>query len=76
MEIITGIAASEGYAIGRLYIHLEREEIVVPKKRKIRTGKSIVFCRRASGPVQNWVCCTIERWPGWESITPVFLRFT
>ena len=32
MEIITGIAASEGYAIGRLYIHLEREEIVVPKK--------------------------------------------
>lgn len=32
MDIITGIAASEGYAIGKLYIHLEREEIIVPKK--------------------------------------------
>lgn len=27
-----GVAASEGYAIGRLYIHLEKAEITVPRK--------------------------------------------
>ena len=27
-----GVAASEGYAIGRLYIHLEKAEVTVPRK--------------------------------------------
>lgn len=32
MEILMGVAASEGYAIGKLYIHLENPEITVPQK--------------------------------------------